>query len=60
NKTRYRRVYDLKLEEKFNITPDYYEVYISFKTKFSLGEHYLGKIKIDLIKEFKDYLREVV
>lgn len=60
HKDRYKKIYDLKIEEKFNITPDYYEIFISFKTKFSLGEHYLGKIKIDLIKEFKDYLREIV
>ncbi|GIW66032.1 MAG: hypothetical protein KatS3mg094_551 [Candidatus Parcubacteria bacterium] len=60
NKNKYRRIYDFKLEEKFNINSDYYEIFVSFKTKFSLGEYYLGKIKFDLINKFKDNLREVV
>lgn len=59
-KDNYKSIYDFKLEEKFNITPEYYEIFISFKTKLHLGEHYLGKIKIDLIKKFKDSLREIV
>ncbi|GIW66405.1 MAG: hypothetical protein KatS3mg095_0303 [Candidatus Parcubacteria bacterium] len=60
NKNKYSKIYDFKLEEKFNITPEYYEIFISFKTKFSLGEYYIGKIKIDLIKKFKENLREIV
>jgi small conductance mechanosensitive channel len=59
NASIYKRIYDLKVEEKFNITPEYYEIFISFKTKFHLGEYYSAKIKLELIKEFKDYLREI-
>lgn len=59
NAPQYSKIYDLKIEERFNITPDYYEIFISFKTKFSLGEYYLGKIKISLMKEFKDQIREI-
>jgi small-conductance mechanosensitive channel len=59
HKSKYRGAYDLKLEEKINITPEYYEIFISFKSKFSLIEYYFTQIKIDLIKQFKDHIREI-
>jgi small-conductance mechanosensitive channel len=59
HKSKYKSAYDLKLEEKINITPEYYEIFISFKSKFSLIEYYFTQIKIDLIKQFKDHIREI-
>ncbi|MGC8981355.1 MAG: mechanosensitive ion channel family protein [Minisyncoccia bacterium] len=48
------------VEDNINISQDFYELTISFRAKYSIGEEYIGKLKLSLFNRYKDKIKEIL
>mgnify|MGYP001111090359 CR=1 FL=1 len=59
-KEKYSKISELKLEDEIKALTDYFEVMVSFKAKFLTGINQAFHIKLDIFKQFKNEIKEII
>jgi small conductance mechanosensitive channel len=54
------KILKCEIENNINISQDFYEITISFKASPSIGEEYLGKLKLNIFNNYKDKIKEIL
>jgi small-conductance mechanosensitive channel len=57
---KYPKISELKLEEDIKAFSDYFEIVCSFKSKFMIGISQAFNLKMDIYKEFKNEIKEII